>query len=70
MTSELELRLAELKVISDKIKHNTFTRKTIGAHYPIGVGYASSTRRPLGDLLSWILRVEQILEILIEEATG
>jgi len=65
---ELKIKLAEIKAISQKIKNNTFTRKTIGRNYRIGVGYAPSTRRPLRDLLNWISRVEEILEIMLEEA--
>lgn len=67
MTSELELKLKEIQGLSEKVSDNTFTRKTTGTHYKIGVGYAPSTRRPVQDILRWMRGVEELLETLIEE---
>ncbi len=63
---ELKIKLAEIKTISQKIKHNTFTRKTKGGKYQIRLGYASAVRRPVQDILNWISRVEQMLEIMLD----
>ena len=65
----LRVKLVEVKTIREHIKHNTFTRKTSGGKYPIREGYASAVRRPVQDILNWMTTIEEMLEIMLEEAS-
>ena len=64
---ELEAKLRQLRIASEKIRENNFTRKTTEGPYPINVGYATAVRRPFRELLRWMKGVEEMLETIIEE---
>lgn len=59
--------MEQISVLYREIRKQTFTTKTIGENYPIRKGYAEAVRRPMGDLLNWMARVELVLEILVNE---
>ena len=65
---ELKIKFAEIKAISQSIRDNNATGKTTGGKYPINIGYSTSVRRPIRDILKWISGVELILETMLEEA--
>ena len=64
---ELEVKLKQIRVASEKMRENNFTRKNTGGMYPLDVGYATAVRRPFRDLLRWMKGVEEMLETIIEE---
>lgn len=63
----LKANLGELKKRSKKIRIQNVTKETTGGKYPIQLGYAKATRRPVEDVLRWMTGVEEMLEIMLEE---
>lgn len=72
---QIQLLCRELAGINSKIRTQTTTRKlrgrpkagTAAARYAIQDGYANAVRRPVGDILKWMNRVEEILALIVIE---